>query len=201
MDGKVIKERHMRKWGYVLKDIEYDDREFGGDGALIINEAYTPDGKYIGNRRDALMLCKRMGIRPELRDESHNICSIGFCESDGKWYGWSHRAICGFEVGSTCEPGDCHYVPSDRQDFMNDCTRFWSDKHHKNTSSCEDIQNGVLGVYTTWEYGSTVKNVDLRGEICGIFTEYPDEFGRGSWVAETMGDAKQMAIEFANGAG
>lgn len=28
---------------------------------------------------------------------------------DGKWYGWSHRAIYGFKVGDKVKKGDCAY--------------------------------------------------------------------------------------------
>jgi len=37
---------------------------------------------------------------------------VGFSPKDDKWYGWSHRAIFGFEVGSKCKKGDCHYNPA-----------------------------------------------------------------------------------------
>ena len=35
--------------------------------------------------------------------------SIGFSEKEQKWYGWSHRAIYGFGVGSKVKKGDCGY--------------------------------------------------------------------------------------------
>ena len=28
---------------------------------------------------------------------------------------------------------------------------------------------------------------------------FPDTWGKGEWIAETLEDAKQMAIDFANG--
>ena len=39
----------------------------------------------------------------------HNVPSIGFSEKEQKWYGWSHRAIYGFGVGSKVKKGDCAY--------------------------------------------------------------------------------------------
>jgi hypothetical protein len=42
---------------------------------------------------------QKRGIKPELADTDHSVCSIGFCERDQKWYGWSHRGICGFGIG------------------------------------------------------------------------------------------------------
>ena len=39
--------------------------------------------------------------------EKHGIKSngksIGFSEKEQKWYGFSHRAICGFKVGDKCK--------------------------------------------------------------------------------------------------
>jgi hypothetical protein len=37
---------------------------------------------------------------------------LGYSPSSNKWYGWSHRGICGFGIGSKCELGDCHFRAS-----------------------------------------------------------------------------------------
>lgn len=49
---------------------------------------------------------KKRGIVSEKADPSHQVHSIGFQEAEGKWYGWSHRAIYGFGVGYTVKKGD-----------------------------------------------------------------------------------------------
>lgn len=49
---------------------------------------------------------KHRGIEPEKADPDHSVCSIGFRAKDGKWYGWSHRAIYGFGIGYTVKEGD-----------------------------------------------------------------------------------------------
>ena len=36
----------------------------------------------------------------EKTDPKHCVCSIGYSESNDKWYGYSHRAICGFGIGN-----------------------------------------------------------------------------------------------------
>jgi len=74
---------------------------------VIVESAYTPSGDYIGDKKTAHFLVSKRGIKPEKSDPSHNVCSIGFCEKEQKWYGWSHRAIYGFGVGSKVEKGDC----------------------------------------------------------------------------------------------
>jgi len=67
----------------------------------------TKDGSYIGNVDDAISLCEDKGILPECIDDSHNTASIGFCQREQKWYGWSHRAIFGFGVGDVVKEEDC----------------------------------------------------------------------------------------------
>lgn len=71
-----------------------------------IVSAYTPQGDYVGDRKRAECLY-RLGIAPEKANPYHRVCSIGFCKREQKWYGWSHRAICGFGIGHVVQEGDC----------------------------------------------------------------------------------------------
>jgi len=48
-----------------------------------------------------------MGIKGQKRQSSHDAQSFGKAEADGKWYGWSHRAIYGFGIGDCVEPDTC----------------------------------------------------------------------------------------------
>ena len=75
--------------------------------------AYTPDGAYIGDPKDARYLVVKRGIRPQLRTPESNVCSIGYNAAERKWYGWSHRAIYGFGVGARSRKGKCgaEYLP------------------------------------------------------------------------------------------
>ncbi len=41
---------------------------------------------------------------------SDDTASIGFSDSEQKWYGWSHRAIYGFGIGEKIKKGNCAYV-------------------------------------------------------------------------------------------
>jgi len=36
---------------------------------------------------------------------------VGFCEKEQKWYGWSHRAIYGFGIGSKITKDSAAYKP------------------------------------------------------------------------------------------
>jgi hypothetical protein len=121
---------------------------------------------------------------------------VGFSPKDGKWYGRSHRAIYGFEIGSTCKKGDCHYFAANEADEIEAAVRFWSDDGHINVSA-EKKKEGEL--YVSWEYDTEVPNEKLRGKISGVSWEYDTKFGRGEWVAETMEDAKHMAQDFNRG--
>jgi len=106
---KIISER-VFKAGYVLRRELRESPEKKGK-PIEWTMAYTPRGEYIGSPRCAYRLVVKRGIQLELAAPGDCVCSIGFSIKDGKWYGWSHRAIYGFKIGSTCKKGDCHYVP------------------------------------------------------------------------------------------
>jgi len=107
MRNKVLKVLHFRA-GY---EVRTEEVRMNGSEPFTMRSAYTPSGHYIGDVRTARRLVAQRGIHPELRSQTHAVCSIGFSPKDGKWYGWSHRAIFGFKVGTTCRKGDCHYLP------------------------------------------------------------------------------------------
>lgn len=92
---------------YEIRTRRLPKEETGGK-EISVKGAYTPDGKYIGTPEFALELIVRRGIAPEVRPGccSAKVCSIGFCEREQKWYGWSHRAIRGFGIGDVVEKGD-----------------------------------------------------------------------------------------------
>jgi len=96
IDKKVLDE--VDKDNYIIRN-EIWSLGFG-DKPTKMTACYSKkDDGYIGELKDAKFLCDKMGIAPERSDPSHKVCSIGFCQNDGKWYGWSHRAIHGFKVG------------------------------------------------------------------------------------------------------
>lgn len=124
--NKVILKTRKYKAGYEVREelvktdfeaipmsgpIDDDTRELidyiTSKNHVIVKSAYTPNGDYIGDGRTAYYLCTKRGIKPEKANTTHNVCSIGFCEREQKWYGWSHRAIYGFGIGSEVKEGDC----------------------------------------------------------------------------------------------
>ena len=184
------------KSGYVIKEDTYSMGN-GRPGTYTLKCAYTHEGLYIGDPKTAYYLCTKKGIKPKYISEDSKVCSIGFCGNEQKWYGWSHRAIYGFGIGSTCKKGDCHYVPKNKKDFIDECTNFWDDEYHVWTKSKVVQKDDKEVVHTTWEYSNDVPNEKIRGTISGVHNEFPGEYGKGEWVAKTLEDAKQMAIDFA----
>lgn len=88
----IFSERKFKS-GYIIRD------ELSPiDNQTRIKSAYNHNGDYIGDSKTAHFLCVKKGILPELIP-GNTVCSIGFGFKDNKWYGWSHRAICGFKIG------------------------------------------------------------------------------------------------------
>jgi hypothetical protein len=185
------------KAGYVVNQVLVDG--MGGE-PFKVKQAVTPDGLYIGDPKWAFILCKKRGIKPELAKPTHSVCSIGFNETEQRWYGWSHRAMAGFGIGSSVKRGDCGYVPVDWEDARADAVRFWSDDWRTLVTAVDDVDEaGRLCFRVEWSYTETVPNAALRSKISGARHYPPETFGRGEWTAETLADAKQMAIDFAEG--
>jgi hypothetical protein len=93
----------------VLKRFEVRVEEISGcsDKPTIMVSFYASDGGYIGSIDDFKRLVCDREIMPEKAQDNHNTCSIGKSLKDGKWYGWSHRAIFGFQIGDVVKEGDC----------------------------------------------------------------------------------------------
>lgn len=98
------------KIGYEVRTEQHDGTVWNCP-PFAMKSAYTSDGLYLGDPKSAHYLCKKRQITHfELRTPTSNVASIGFAESTNTWYGWSHRAIFGFTIGSTIESEDhCCY--------------------------------------------------------------------------------------------
>lgn len=140
------------------------------------------------------------GIVPERITPDSYSCCIGFSESEQKWYGWSHRGVCGFGVGSEVSKGDCAYHAPNPNDFLEDMRRFFDDEQYNDrTWAYHGDKNGELGVWIVQHLNQEVPNPKMRGRELRSFYAYPKKFGRGEWKAETLEDAKQMAIDYFEG--
>lgn len=118
---------------------------------------------------------------------------LGFSPDNQTWYGWTHRGLYGFTVGSTCEIGDVHYKPSTLSELIDNARKEWNDDLRDNVT-VEFVKEGVLKI--SWTYKDTIPNPNLRGQYHEIEQEYNStSFGRGQWVASNLEDAKQMAID------
>jgi len=117
METKKILSRKFFKAGYEIREELIDGKEFGTDD-MPMKSAYNVHGNYIGNNRDAHRLCVKRGIAPEIASPDNNVCSIGYSKKDGKWYGWSHRAICGFKIGYVAKKGSCATISGTLDEYL-----------------------------------------------------------------------------------
>jgi hypothetical protein len=172
------------------------------------------DGSYITRvgMEDNVKFLAKLEITEEL---THGV---GFSPKDNKWYGWSHRAIYGFEIGSTCKKGHCHYVASTPEELIDDHAIFFADisddcaKQKRAECQILDDRSGIRILHTPIKL-NVARNADelveiLEGEKSladapevNLFEDsfHTVECGRGEWVAKTMADAKLMAIAFNEG--
>ncbi|MEM6493024.1 MAG: hypothetical protein AAF650_01470 [Pseudomonadota bacterium] len=186
---------------------------FEFDSSLKHTYAINRKGDYIGNSETAKWLCDQRGIAPELISPSHSVCSIGFCDEEQKWYGWSHRAIFGFGIGSIVSKGDCAYVPDNPEELIEEHAN-WLDgrnaEHRRAECQILPDRTGIRILHSPLMIDVVKSAGDLEDALSGeeIETEEVDLFGgdaaisvkkcgRGKWEAKTLADARQMAIDFA----
>ena len=197
-------------------------RENNGMNATeyLKNVAYIKDGEYRSKFDDSYIILVGMegnvqflADREITKELTHGV---GYSPKDGKWYGWSHRAIYGFKVGSTCKKGDCHYVPATPEELIDAHAEFFADlgdeyKAQK-IAECKilDDRSGIRILVTPIKL-PMVETIDELVNVLGGTADTPEEVnifeesfyeikcGRGEWVAETMEDAKQMAKDFSEG--
>lgn len=97
------KEEVLKEYKLVIKKVSVN-----GDSPVVMQEIRTMDNKYVGVLNDAqIKSLFSQGILPETDFRNNNVVSIGKSYKDNRWYGWSHRAMCGFSVGDTVKEGDC----------------------------------------------------------------------------------------------
>lgn len=92
---EVGRKLHDSKRFYVTT-VESSEGLPEGHEPLRFEQAYTLDNKYIGGVDDAEYICCKNKISPEIAQPSHGVCSVGQSD-DGKWFGWSHRAMSSFD--------------------------------------------------------------------------------------------------------
>jgi len=180
---------------YLDKVAYITEMDIMDDGSLTKIYKSKFDDSYIthvGMENDIKFLADR-DITGEL---THGV---GYSPKDEKWYGWSHRAIFGFSIGSICKKGDCHYIGSTLKEQEEAAILFWSDPGHLNVRCNGIVEEGSDKFFDIiWEYDDKIPNKKLRNTISGV-RHHITPTGNGEWTAKTMKDAKQMAIDFNKG--
>ena len=145
--------------------------------------ALTLNNEYIGDSKTAYRLCVKQGIKPERKKQDSSVCSIGFCEKEQKWYGWSHRAMFGFAIGHTVKKGDAGYLPKNREEHIESIKKWYS-------NSEVIVEENNIEIHVK-------KSTSVPIEPPVIITEPLDVPYKGEWTSQTLEDCKQMAIDFA----
>lgn len=189
---------------------------------LIVCYTKCENHYYVGTMKDARFLTSDLGIIEQLQPvPGGKTCAIGFNPVTQQWFGWSHRAKGAFTIGTEVSKGDCAFVPSNREEFEESCKEFWDIGKKQEmqpglfrTREFVEFQHDIIDPeVSTSELIAVLRFSDVydpappasvdpkASPIRDMPVMYPSVWGRGEWKAETLEDAKQMAIDFANGVG
>lgn len=188
LETKTIKIIPCENYNIHVEEVSYNQHEV----STIMRSCYTKDDKYyIGDEKTADYLTKEKGLTQlqPVNTES-KVCQIGFNEKTGQWFGWSHRAIYPFSVGSVVKSGDCAYKPSNVQEWINIKLDWYKD---------DDIGWGLGRIKSfTWDVPTNKLSITFHDSDVGVCeTLDRKDIGNGNWEAKTLEDAKKMAIDFA----
>lgn len=196
----------------------------GPDPATVLVVAYTncENHFYLGDRKTAKYIVEDLGITEQLQPvPGGKTVAVGFNPETQQWFGWSHRACASFGIGTEVSKGSCGFVPSNREEFEESCKEFWDIGKKQEmqpglfrTREFVEFQHDVIDrEVSTFEAIAVLRFADVydpappatvdpkASPIRDMPVMYPRLWGRGEWKAETLEDAKQMAIDFANGVG
>lgn len=164
--------------------------------------AYSKNGEYIGDPSEIFYVFNKFGVCEDLSSSRENgVICVGYSPKDKKYYGWSHRAIFGFGVGSKVKRGDTAYLPDTFEELRD------GDKaDNRRIEKCHLLrEDGMCGATDDCKFINDPEDSDrlipdpdyipdiklCSPEVCVL------TLGRGEWEAKTLEDAKQMALDFA----
>lgn len=110
---------------------------------------------------------------------------IGYSKNRESWVGWDEENYIRFTVGSVCTKNSPHFLPSGKGEFSEYILATYEKKNPVKFKLGYPRYDGVDGV-----------SVSIDGYDDFVhFYKFPETYGNGEWVAETMEDAKKMAID------
>lgn len=204
---KLLDSSKCEKTGFTKRRTLIAFGDENPDKAVELVSYHNNMGHYIGDEKVANLLHDR-GIYPELANDDNKVCSVGYCEKEDKWYGWSHRAMYGFGVGDRVREGDCAFVANTPEQAVEDLSKFYENNQHTRydiTCIGEDENcfkmKIVKNIYSEEEAGRDRDKIHIPNEYVGwsmeepIYQEVPR--GVGKWQAKNLADVRTMACDFA----
>jgi hypothetical protein len=216
---QLLRIRNYKKWGFQLQYWLIDATKWGGKTIEMVKSFTLPEGYYIGDSKWAYRICVKRGIKPRpielpkpqlphneakellLNGESDSgpICSIGYNKKQHKWYGWSHRAICGFSIGSKVKKGHCAYNAPTPKEMLEDLINFFggNDENHRVIFANEKMKFGDTNQYRQYQMHSHALKNGGNKRSTSISPNFPERntFGVYIKIETTKKDGSGMIIE------
>jgi len=156
------------------------------------------------------------GITPQKRSPDHPYYSIGFSESEQKWYGWTGNMCRGFGIGDRTQKGYSGYVGTTPEEMIDDYANFFldisqacADKYRAQCSILPD-RSGIMICPNPILLPTVGSHEELlaalNGEIDPPLAALPDSgcyirrCGIGDRPAASLEEAYQLACNFSQDA-
>lgn len=120
----------------------------------------------------------------------------GFSLKDNRWWVWDSRCkhTKFFGIGSEVKKFDLAYEPDTKENLKARALHFWQSDIYDKVAIENETEEG-FDIVCYWSADKEkVKQEEARGRVTSHPYEFPETYGKGEWVAETLDDAKEMAI-------
>jgi len=198
MDNTTTEKETFDQWLNRIAEVKPWNAQGDENPQWIDMYVSRTDGGYLtfSNLTEDLRWLYQAGISEQLQKKTPDgfTCCIGFNPTEQKWYGWSHRAFFGYGIGHTITHESCGFHPSNEEEFAQNKLAWWGEDMYKKDAKVTPDPKGVTVSFT---YSDEVPDEEMRGTESKEFFAYPETWGLGEWTAQTLEDAKQMAIDFA----
>lgn len=175
--------------GVYENDYIYTVERVGGEMGSDLVGFYTREGNYVTSSKSTVdfIIANEIKLCCDARLFRPDVASIGYSEKEHAWYGitsFGASFASKFTIGDIVVKGMPGYAPANESEYV------------ENVLGTLNL-SGKITVNVCSVGG--VRGVQVQADDFDRFFPMPEIFGSGEWTAETIDDAKKMAIDYVNG--
>lgn len=123
----------------------------------------------------------------------------GYSEATGRWHVWNEKGDIRqvFQKGYKVRKGGVAYEPPTKELFIERALRFWQDSEIYQEVTVENETDESFDIVCVWSSDpKIVKSEIARGGYTSHRYNFPKEYGKGEWQANTKEELQEVALAY-----